>query len=106
VTKHLGVVSTDLHEDTHGLVFDPADPARTQLFVASDGGLFGRGLKTLKGLTPYEFICKRWTIEPKQFRLNPIHQMPGLNTYCNNLFPSRVPSEASEALNLSRACSS
>ena len=40
---------------------------------------FGRRLKTLKGLTPYEFICKRWTIEPKRFRFNPLHQMPGLN---------------------------
>ena len=40
---------------------------------------FGRRLKTLKGFTPYEFICKIWTIEPKRFRLNPIHQMPGLN---------------------------
>jgi len=37
-------------------------------------------LKTLKGLTPYEFICKQWTIEPEKFTLNPIHQMPGLNT--------------------------
>ena len=41
---------------------------------------FGRRLKTLKGLTPYEFICKIWTIEPNRFRLDPIHQMPGLNT--------------------------
>ncbi|MGO4340024.1 IS481 family transposase [Labrys sp. KB_33_2] len=41
---------------------------------------FGRRLKTLKGLTAYEFICKRWTIEPENFTLNPIHQMPGLNT--------------------------
>jgi transposase InsO family protein len=40
---------------------------------------FGRRLKTLKGLTPYEFICKQWTSEPKRFRLDPIHQMPGLN---------------------------
>jgi transposase-like protein len=40
---------------------------------------FGRRLKTLKGLTPYEFICKQWTIEPQRFTLNPIHQMPGLN---------------------------
>jgi transposase InsO family protein len=40
---------------------------------------FARRLKTLKGLTPYEFICKRWTLEPKRFRLNPLHQMPGLN---------------------------
>ena len=42
---------------------------------------FGKRLKTLKGLTPYEFICKTWTKEPKRFRLDPIHQMPGLNTY-------------------------
>jgi hypothetical protein len=28
----------------------------------------------------YKFICKRWTIEPETFYLNPIHQMPGLNT--------------------------
>jgi transposase InsO family protein len=41
---------------------------------------FARRLKTLKGLTPYEFICKRWTLEPERFRLNPLHQMPGLNT--------------------------
>lgn len=40
---------------------------------------FGRRLKTLKGLTPYEFICKRWTVEPEKFRLNPLQQMPGLN---------------------------
>ena len=41
---------------------------------------FGRRLKTLKGLTPYEFICKIWTEEPERFKLDPIHQMPGLNT--------------------------
>jgi hypothetical protein len=40
---------------------------------------FGRRLKTLKGLTPYEFICKSWTKEPERFTLNPLHQMPGLN---------------------------
>jgi transposase InsO family protein len=41
---------------------------------------FGRRLKTLKGLTPYEYTCETWTTEPHRFRLNPIHQMPGLNT--------------------------
>jgi len=41
---------------------------------------FGRRLKTLKGLTPYEFICKCWTNQPERFILNPLHQMPGLNT--------------------------
>jgi transposase InsO family protein len=41
---------------------------------------FGRRLKTLKGCMPYEFICRYWTTEPKRFNLNPLHQMPGLNT--------------------------
>ena len=41
---------------------------------------YGRRLKTLNGLTPYEYICKIWTTEPKRFIIDPIHQMPGLNT--------------------------
>jgi transposase InsO family protein len=40
---------------------------------------FGRRLKALRGLTPYEYICKIWKVEPERFRLDPIHQMPGLN---------------------------
>jgi transposase InsO family protein len=41
---------------------------------------YARRLKTLSGLTPYEHICKIWTNKPERFNLNPIHQMPGLNT--------------------------
>ncbi len=41
---------------------------------------FWRRLKTLKALKPYEFICKQWKNEPERFILNPIHQMPGLNS--------------------------
>jgi transposase InsO family protein len=41
---------------------------------------FGRRLKTLRGLTPYEFVCQCWTKEPERFTLNPLHQMPGLNS--------------------------
>lgn len=41
---------------------------------------FAKRLKTLKGLTPYEFICKTWTKEPERFRINPIHHSVGLNT--------------------------
>ncbi|HMF65014.1 MAG TPA: IS481 family transposase, partial [Edaphobacter sp.] len=36
--------------------------------------------KTLKGLTPYEYLCKLWTQEQDRFTLNPTHQMPGLYT--------------------------
>lgn len=40
---------------------------------------FARRLKTLKGLTPYEFICKCWTKEPERFKSTHIHQSPGSN---------------------------
>ncbi|MFA7585361.1 MAG: IS481 family transposase [Novosphingobium sp.] len=41
---------------------------------------YGRRLKTLRSLTPYEYICKCWTTQPDRFTLNPHHQMPGPNT--------------------------
>jgi transposase InsO family protein len=41
---------------------------------------FARRLNTHKGLAPYEFICKTWTKDPNRFILNPLQQMPGLNT--------------------------
>jgi transposase InsO family protein len=41
---------------------------------------FARRLKVLKGLSPYEYICNAWTKEADRFILDPIHQMPGLNT--------------------------
>ena len=40
---------------------------------------YARKLKTLKGLTPYEYICIIWTEDPNRFKLNPLHHMPGLN---------------------------
>ena len=40
---------------------------------------FARRLKSLKGLTPYEFICKQWQKEPEKFRVNPMHHTVGLN---------------------------
>jgi transposase InsO family protein len=41
---------------------------------------FARRLKTLRGLTPYEAICKAWTDEPSRFIQDPHHQIPGPNT--------------------------
>ncbi len=41
---------------------------------------FAKRLKTLKGLTPYEFVCKIWTEQPKRFRINPMHHTLGLST--------------------------
>ncbi len=40
---------------------------------------FARRLKTLKGLTPYEYVCKIWTIDPERFNINPFHHTVGLN---------------------------
>jgi transposase InsO family protein len=59
--------------------YDSHDQLRRHLRDFIDAYNFGRRLKTLKGLTPYEFICKRWTSEPDRFIIDPIHQMPGLN---------------------------
>ncbi len=59
--------------------YETHDQLRTHLndFVMAYN--FARRLKTLKGLTPYEFICRLWTNEPKRFTFNPLQQMPGLN---------------------------
>ena len=60
--------------------YDDHDQLRTHLSDFMAAYNFARRLKTLGGLTPYEYICKIWTSEPDRFILNPIHQMPGLNT--------------------------
>jgi transposase InsO family protein len=60
--------------------YDSHDQLRRHLGDFVDAYNFGRRLKTLRGLTPYEFICKTWASEPKQFTRNPHHKMPGLNT--------------------------
>jgi putative transposase len=44
---------------------------------------FARRLKTLNGLTPYEYLCKLWTNDPERFTMNSIQKMPGLNNYPN-----------------------
>ena len=63
--------------------YDSHDQLRNHLSDFFNAYNYARRLKTLSGLTPYEYICKIWTSEPDQFILNPIHQMPGLNTYQN-----------------------
>ena len=60
--------------------YDDHQQLRRHLADFIDAYNFGRRLKTLKGLTPYEFICRQWTSEPKRFRMDPIHQILGLNT--------------------------
>ena len=41
---------------------------------------FAKRLKTLRGLTPYQAICKAWTDQPDRFRFDPTHLTSGLNT--------------------------
>ena len=60
--------------------YDSHDQLRRHLADFVDAYNFARRLKTLKGLTPYEAICSAWTKQPERFTLNPLHQMPGLNS--------------------------
>ena len=60
--------------------YESHDQLRQHLADFVDAYNFGRRLKTLKGLTPFEFITKCWTSEQNRFKLNPLQQMPGLNT--------------------------
>jgi transposase len=57
--------------------YDSHDQLRTHLQLFLDAYNHARRLKTLRGLTPYEFICQTWTKEPNRFRLNPSHHIPG-----------------------------
>ena len=60
--------------------YDSHDQLRGHLTAFLAAYNFAKRLKTLRGLTPYEYIYKCWTEKPDQFRLNPIQHMPGLNT--------------------------
>ena len=60
--------------------YDSHEQLRGHLADFLDAYNYARRLKTLNGLTPYEYICKIWTSEPDRFIVDPIHQMPGLNT--------------------------
>jgi len=59
--------------------YDNHQQLRTHLDDVLAAYNYARRLKTLKGLTPYEYICKIWTLEPDRFIIDPTHQMPGLN---------------------------
>jgi len=59
--------------------YDSHDQLRMHLAVFMAAYNSARRFRTLRGLTPYEYICKIWTSEPDRPILDPIHQMPGLN---------------------------
>lgn len=53
---------------------------KEQLYTFLQPYNFAKRLKTLRGLTPYEFIIKSWQNEPERFKINPLHHSLGLNT--------------------------
>lgn len=57
---------------------DSHNQLRTHLreFIAAYN--FAKRLKTLGGLTVYEFICECWQKEPDRLTLNPTDQLAGL----------------------------
>jgi hypothetical protein len=59
--------------------YETHDELRAHLADFVSAYYFAKCLKTLRGFTPYECICKAWLKEPYRFTLNPLHQMPGLN---------------------------
>jgi transposase InsO family protein len=61
------------HYETHGGL-------RAHLTTFLEAYNFARPLKTLRGLTPFEFIAQQWTSEPHRFRLHPHHLIPGPNS--------------------------
>jgi transposase InsO family protein len=56
----------------------PAAPRAPRSFLNAYN--FAKRLKTLRGLTPYEHICKAWADQPRRFRYDPTHLTSGLNT--------------------------
>ena len=57
--------------------------AHLELFL--DAYNHARRLKTLKGLTPAQFIWKEWQAKPELFHKEPCHLIAGLNTYGQDL---------------------
>ena len=58
------------HYDTH-------DQLRKHLRLFVDAYNHARRLKTLRGITPAEFIHQAWTNKPQRFRVDPLHLTPG-----------------------------
>ncbi len=56
------------------------DELRVHLQLFLDAYNYARRLKTLRGLTPYEFVCRTWTEQPARFRVDPTHLTPGPNS--------------------------
>ena len=76
--------------------YDSHDRLREHMDLFLRAYNFAKGLKSLKGLTPYEHICKVWTEQPKRFKRNTIHHMKGLNSFAHQLRRSLACTNAIE----------
>jgi transposase InsO family protein len=59
--------------------YESHDQLREHLAAFVNAYNFAKRLKTLKGLTPFEYVTKCWTDQPNRFKVNPIHHSMGLN---------------------------
>jgi len=60
--------------------YDNHEQLKVHLQAFVDAYNFARRLKTLKGLTPHEFICKTFQNQPQLFKLNTYQKYKGLYT--------------------------
>jgi IS30 family transposase len=60
--------------------YDRHDQLRQHLQLFIDAYNHGRRLKTLRGLTPYEYLGRIWTEDPGRFKIDPCRHTPGPNT--------------------------
>jgi transposase InsO family protein len=60
--------------------YDGHEQLRAHLELFLDAYNHARRLKSLKGLTPAQFIWKEWQSKPELFHKEPCHLMAGLNT--------------------------
>lgn len=56
------------------------DELRQHLRLFIDAYNHGRRLKTLRGLTPYEYVARIWTEDPARFKIDPYRLTSGPNT--------------------------
>ena len=62
-------------------LYESHDQLRTHLADFMPACNSARRLKTLSGLTPYEYIARIWTPELNRLIVDPIRQMPKPNTW-------------------------
>jgi hypothetical protein len=58
--------------------YDDHAQLRTHLDTFLNAYNFAKRLKSLRGLTPFQFICSSFQKSPQLFTLNPLHLSSGL----------------------------